>query len=229
MGKNVKMKEIDAKDRPRERFLRLGPRAMRNAELLALLIGSGNEDENAVELMERILAAKGGSLVRLGQMEVGDFRQYPGIGTVKGICLAAAFELARRRAQEEVPERKPITSSEDIYKYFRGSLAELPREECHVLLLTQALTAIGEVKIGVGGLSSAVVDVRLILREALMAHAPCIALCHNHPSGHKAPSRDDDNLTAKLKKCCEVFGIDLVDHIIITDHDYYSYADENRL
>ncbi len=226
---DLTIKQWKENERPRERLAELGAGALSNSELLAILIGSGNATETAVGLMRRILSDCGGNLNRLGKMTLPELCAYNGIGPAKAITIMAACELGKRRQSEDVEERKRISSSCDIYNYFHPVMCDLPTEECHVLLLNQALNIIGSKCVGRGGITATVVDVRLVLREALLARATQIALCHNHPSGNVHPSKEDDKLTTRLKQAAAAMDITLIDHIVLTDGSYFSYSDEGRL
>ncbi len=226
---DLTIKQWKENERPRERLAELGAGALSNSELLAILIGSGNATETAVGLMRRILSDCGGNLNRLGKMTLPELCAYNGIGPAKAITIMAACELGKRRQSEDVEERKRISSSCDIYNYFHPVMCDLPTEECHVLLLNQALNIIGSKCVGRGGITATVVDVRLVLREALLARATQIALCHNHPSGNVHPSKEDDKLTTRLKQAAAAMDITLIDHIVLTDGNYFSYSDEGRL
>ena len=216
-------------DRPREKMMIHGASALSNAELLAILIGSGNNEESAVELMRKILADHHNSLSELGKATVDDLCRYKGIGSAKAISILAASELGKRRKEEKIEERKTIVSSKDVYECFYPKMCDLPIEECWVLLLNQASKVIDEVKISAGGLSATAVDVRCILREALLKRASAIALCHNHPSGNIRPSREDDMLTRQVGQASECMNIRFVDHVILPDGAFYSYADAGRI
>lgn len=225
----LSINEWNEKDRPREKFAAQGPEALSSAELLAILIGSGSTDESAVALMQRVLADHGNSLGTLGKQGIARLCEYKGMGPAKAITVLAACELGRRRTAEAPAEPRVVRSSRDIYDVFLPLMRDLPHEECRVLLLSRSLRVISEKCIGRGGISEAVCDVRLVLESALLARASCIALCHNHPSGHKQPSGADDALTVAVRRGAEAVGMRLVDHIILTDGDYYSYNDEGRL
>lgn len=224
----INITDLSLEDRPREKLEAKGPQTLSSAELLAILIGSGTREENAVQLMQRILRDCHDSLRQLGQMSIEELRQYKGVGQAKAVTILAACELNRRIMEEDYAVER-VNSSKDIFKYYRPKLGELPHEESHVLLLNQQLSIIGSQLIGRGGITGTVVDVRLILKKALLANATQIALCHNHPSGTLRPSRDDDNLTSHLKQAAEMMNIRLVDHVIVTSAGYYSYSDEQRL
>ena len=216
-------------DRPREKMMLHGVSALSNAELLAILIGSGNTEESAVELMRKVLADYGNNLNELGKASIDELCRYKGIGPAKAITILAASELGKRRKEEKVEERTTILSSKDVYECFYPLMCDLPTEECWVLLLNQASKIIDKVKIGAGGLNATAVDVRCVLREALLKRASAIALCHNHPSGSIRPSREDDHLTQQVNQASQCMNIRLVDHVILTDGAFYSYADEGRI
>ena len=215
-------------DRPREKMISKGAQALTNAELLAILIGSGNDEDSALGLMQKVLAAYDNSIDRLGRLSVDELCRFKGIGPAKAVTILAACELGRRRAVEQ-PERRQIRSAAQVYDYYYPLLRDLPVEECHVMLLNQSARVIDSVRIGMGGLTETVVDVRLILREALIKRATSLILCHNHPSGNLRPSTHDDKLTRQVQEAARLLNISLIDHIIFTDEGYYSYADEGKL
>ena len=216
-------------DRPREKMMMHGASALSNAELLAILIGSGNAEESAVELMRKVLNDYHNNLNELGKASIDDLCRYKGIGSAKAISILAASELGKRRKEEAVKERVTILSSKDVYDCFYPLMCDLPTEEFWVLMLNQASKIIDKVKISAGGLSATAVDVRCILREALIKRASAIVLCHNHPSGNIRPSKEDDYLTRHVAQASECMDIRLVDHIILTDGAFYSYSDEGRI
>ena len=216
-------------DRPREKMMQKGAEALSDAELLAILIGSGNTEESAVSLMQRILAAAGNNLHRLGKWQVADFARFKGMGPAKSISVMAALELGKRRTLQEKPERPTVRSSRDIYELFHPLLCDLPTEEFWILLLNQAARVIDKVRISRGGLDQTTADVRTILREALLQRATQLALVHNHPSGNVHPSTDDIHLTQAVREAARLMNIRLLDHVIVTDGGYYSFNDEGRL
>ena len=216
-------------DRPREKLASLGAGALTNAELLAILIGSGSPHESAVALMRRLMAHCEGHLSRLGKMGIEELCRYNGIGPAKAITLLAACELGRRRAAEPAEERPKMDNAEKVYRYYLGRMQDLATEECHVLLLNQSLRLIGSKLVSRGGLTSTAVDVRCVLREALLAQATALVLCHNHPSGNARPSTQDDRLTQDMKRAAEAIQLRLVDHVIVCDGAWYSYAEEGRV
>lgn len=229
MRDKLNINEWAEEDRPREKMMIQGVSSLSNAELLAILIGSGNREETAVELMRKVLDAYHNNLSELGKATVDELCQFKGIGQAKAITILAASELGKRRKEEEPRERQQIRNSEHIYKYFYPLMCDLSIEECWVMLLNQAAKIIQAVKISAGGLASTQVDIRCILREALLKRATSIILCHNHPSGNIHPSGDDDRLTQSLFQAAKVMNIRMLDHVIVTDGAYYSYADEGRI
>lgn len=218
-----------AEDRPREKMMLKGAEALSDAELLAILIGSGNTDESAVGLMQRVLSACDNNLNNLAKWEVHDYKQFKGMGPAKSITVMAALELGKRRKLQETAERQSIHASTDIYHLFHPLLCDLPTEEFWILLLNQAAKVIAKVRISRGGINQTAVDVREVLREALLLRATQIALVHNHPSGNPRPSNDDIRLTQHIAKGAELMNIRLIDHIIVCDGVFYSFNDEGRL
>ncbi len=216
-------------DRPREKMMLKGAEALSDAELLGILIGSGNTDESAVALMQRVLAAAGNDLNQLGKWEVRDFARFKGMGPAKSITVMAALELGKRRKLQERGERAVIRSSQDIYELFHPLLCDLPTEEFWILLLNQAARVIDRVRISRGGIDQTTADVRAILREALLQRATQIALVHNHPSGNVMPSSEDRRLTQQVQQAARVMNIRVLDHLVVTDGRYYSFNDEGAL
>lgn len=216
-------------DRPREKMMQKGAEALSDAELLAILIGSGNTEESAVTLMQRVLAAAGNDLNQLAKWEVRDFSRFKGLGPAKSITIMAALELGKRRNLQERPERAVIRSSGDIYNLLHPLLCDLAQEEFWLLLMNQSARVIDKVRISRGGIDRTVVDVRSILREALLQRATQIALIHNHPSGNTRPSMEDRQLTELVNKAAQTMNIRLTDHVIISDGKYYSFSDEGLL
>ena len=229
MSEKLNINQWAEEDRPREKMMAHGVASLSNAELLAILIGSGNTEDSAVDLMRKVLNDYHQNLNELGKASIDELCRYKGIGPAKAITILSASELGKRRKEEEVHERQTILSSKDIYECFYPLLCDLPTEECWVLLLNQAFKVIDKVKISSGGLNATAVDIRCVLREALLKRATNIALCHNHPSGNIRPSRDDDRLTDQLNKACQTMNIGLADHVILVDGRFYSYADEGRI
>ncbi len=225
----LNLKQWAAEDRPREKMMLRGAKVLTNAELLAILIGTGNTEETAVALMQKILASCRNSLSELGKLSVEELCSFKGIGCAKAVTILAACELGRRRKDEKPVERIVIRNSADVYDYFYPILADQSVEECHVLFVNQASKVLDSIRISVGGLTETTVDIRCILREAFLRRATAMALCHNHPSGNIKPSRADDIITEKMKQACKAVNILLIDHMIFVDGSYYSYADEGKL
>ncbi len=226
---NLKIKEWAVEDRPREKLLKKGIQSLSNAEIIALLIGSGTKNESAVDLSKRILKSVNNNLNELGKLDVNELTKNKGIGEAKAITIIAALELGRRRKISEIIEKKKITQSNDVFEFFQPLLGDLPHEEFWILLLNRSNRIIEKKKISQGGVSGTVIDVKIILKHALENLASSIILCHNHPSGNKMPSKADDNITRKLVEGSTLLDIKVLDHIIIADTDYYSYADEGAI
>ena len=226
---SLTIRNWDEADRPREKLSARGADSLTPAELLAILIGSGTPQESAVSLMQRIMKDCNGSLRRLGRMSIAELCRYKGIGEAKAITILAACELGKRRAQEPASADVVLNSPEVLYEYFLPRMEDLAVEEFHILLLRQNLSLISDICIGRGGLTATAVDVRVLLREALLAKATAIVMCHNHPSGSTNPSQQDDLLTMKVKRAVELMDIHLIDHIIMGDRTFFSYNQAGRL
>lgn len=216
-------------DRPREKLMRLGADALSNAELLAILIGSGSTKESAVSLMQRVLNDCDNNLNTLGKRSIHELMTYNGVGEAKAITILAACELGKRRQQAQAAERKDLGSATAVYNYMHPQMQDLDVEEAWILLMNQNYKLIKPMRISHGGITETAVDVRIIIKEALLCNTTVLALCHNHPSNNPRPSRDDDQLTQRVKKACELMRIHFMDHIIITDGAYYSYYEQGRL
>lgn len=222
--------EWPEEDRPREKLLAQGASALTDAELLAILVGSGSPRETALQLMQRLLNDCQKSLKRLGRRSLEELCAYNGIGPAKAVTIMAACELGKRRANEPPEKRRRLDTADAIYRYMlHARMQDLLHEECHALLLDQRLGLIGTHLVSKGGLTDAAVDVRCVLREALVQRAPAVVLCHNHPSGSSSPSAADDRLTERLREACAAVNVRLVDHIIVADGNYYSYAENGKL
>lgn len=229
MTGKLSINQWDEADRPREKLERLGADALTNAELLAILIGSGSPKESAVELMKRVLNDCNNNLNTLGKRSIHELTAYNGMGPAKAITILAACELGKRRQLEKAEERLRLDSSARIYECMHPLMQDLDVEEAWVLLMNQNFKLIKRERISHGGISETAVDVRIVMREALLCNATIIALCHNHPSNNARPSRDDDMLTERMKKACEAMRIYFCDHLVITDGAYYSYRDEGKI
>jgi DNA repair protein RadC len=223
------IKNWNEDDRPREKLLLKGKTALSDAELIAILIGSGSRNESAVSLSQRILASVGNNLSELGRLSIPELMEFKGIGEAKAISIAAAMELGRRRRTGEALERKKITSSNSVFEYVQPIIGELPHEEFWILYLNNSNKIIKSAQLSKGGITGTVVDVRLAFKEALQLGAVGIILAHNHPSGTLKPSQADIQLTKKLKTAGESLDIKVLDHLIITEKAYFSFADENML
>ena len=210
-------------DRPREKMADLGTEALSNAELLAILIGSGSTDESAVELMKHVLADCNNNLNTLGKKSIQDLTKYKGIGEAKAITILAACELGKRRQAESPEERPDLSTATKIYRHMHHLMQDFDVEEFWVLLMNQHYRLIKKVKISHGGITETAVDIRIIFKEAVLANATILAVCHNHPSGNLTPSRADEELTKSIQKACELMRIYFMDHVIVTDGQYYSF------
>ena len=219
----------DINDRPREKLERMGPEALSNAELLAILIGSGSTKQSAVDLMKDILHDCNNNLNTLGKMSIHDLEQYHGMGPAKAISIIAACELGKRRAMTKAEERTDLGSATAVYNYMHPKMQDLDVEEAWILLMNQNYKLIKAVRISHGGITETAVDVRVIMKEVLMNNATIMALCHNHPSGNNSPSRLDDKLTERIRKACDIMRIYFLDHVIVCDGSYYSYREKGRL
>lgn len=226
MDNKLNINQWAEEDRPREKMERLGPQSLSDAELLAILIGSGSLQEDAVSLMKRILKDCANNLNTLGKMGLHDLCQYNGIGPAKAITIMAACELGKRR-QMESPEKRPeLSTATRIYNHMHPVMQDLDVEEFWILLMNQDHRLIKKMRIAHGGISEVSVDVRIIIREAVLCNATILAVCHNHPSGNLRPSPQDNQLTQSIRNACQVMRIHFMDHVIITDGHYYSYHEE---
>lgn len=222
----LSIKEMATDDRPREKMLLKGAQALSNAELIGILIGSGNSKETAVELSQRILTDNHNNLAELSAKEIGQLTEYNGIGEAKAITIAAAMEIGRRRSLEKALEKPTIANSKDAYEILKELIEDLPHEEVWVLYLNRANKVIAKKKVSAGGIALSVIDVKIIMREALNLLSSAIILGHNHPSGEVSPSQADSDSTEKVKKACSFFDIRFLDHIIVGKNTYYSFSDK---
>ncbi len=224
------IKEWAEADRPREKLMQKGRQSLSDAELLAILIGSGTRHESALEIARRILTKVDNNLHALGLMPLNELRSFRGIGDARAIIIQAALELGLRRTRDETrPPQDKVRGAADVAAQFRPLLCDLMHEEFWVLLLNRANTIIGKEQISKGGLTGTVADPRLIFRSAIDRRAAAIVVCHNHPSGNLSPSEQDIRLTKNLVEAGKVLEIPVLDHIIITQHGFYSFADEGRI
>ena len=229
MSDRLNINQWAAEDRPREKMERLGPQALSDAELLAILVGSGSTKEDAVTLMKRILSDCKNNLNTLGKLSIHDLCQYNGVGPAKAITILAACELGKRRQQETPEERPDLGTATRIYNHMHPVMQDLDVEEFWLLLLNQNYRLIRKIRIAHGGISEVSVDIRIIMREAVLSNATILAVCHNHPSGSLTPSQADKDLTKSVLQACNVMRIKFLDHVIITDGHYYSFQEEGVL
>jgi DNA repair protein RadC len=216
-------------DQPREKLRDKGPQALSDAELLAILIGSGTPGLSAVDLMQQILRDCHNNLNTLGKMTIRELMDYKGVGEAKAITILAACELGKRRQMERPEERPDLGTATRIYNYMHPVMQDLDVEEFWLLLMNQNYRLIKQVRLSHGGITEVAVDIRIIMREAVLANATILAVCHNHPSGNLNPSVQDNQLTATLQNACKLMRIHLLDHVIITDGAYFSYHEEGRI
>lgn len=228
--RKMTIREWSEEDRPREKMLLKGVGSLSDAELLAILIGTGSRNESAVELSRRILALGQYNLNELARMTVNDLcKGFRGIGQAKAISILAAMELGKRRNKKEVIERRKISSSQDLFDLISPDLTDLPHEEFWAIMMNTGNFVLEARRLTQGGVNQTVVDVSMLLKLALEKSAFCLAVAHNHPSGNNKPSREDEMITKRIKSGCEAVGIRFLDHIIIAREKYYSFCDENKL
>ncbi|MBI9055350.1 MAG: DNA repair protein RadC [Bacteroidales bacterium] len=226
---SLKIKDWALEDRPREKLLKKGISSLSDAEIIAILLGSGTRNESAVDLSKKVLKNANNNLNELGKLGIPDLTKIKGIGEAKAITIMAALELGRRRKMSEIINKKKITCSNDVFELFQPVIGDLPHEEFWILLLNRSNGIIEKFKISQGGIAGTVIDIKIILKNAIEKLASSIILCHNHPSGNKNPSSADDSITQKLKTGADLVDISVLDHIVIADTKYYSFADEGRM
>ena len=227
--KHLTIKSLSEDDRPREKLATLGRQNLSDAELIAIILGSGNKKETAVQLAQRMLSENNNNINQIAKLSLTELKKYNGVGEAKAVNVAAAFELGRRRNDLESTEKMKITSSNVAYKVLQKRLSDLPHEEFWVLILNRANQVVKEEYLSKGGISGTVVDVRLICKAAIENNASGIVIAHNHPSGQLTASEQDKSITKKLKEALKTFEIALLDHLIIGDQQYYSFADDGIL
>ena len=213
-------------DKPREKLMLKGKSALSDAELIAILIGSGSRSESAVDLSKRILASVDNNLNALGKLSITQLMTFKGIGEAKAISIIAALELGRRRRSEDALELKKVTSSKVIFEIMQPIIGELPHEEFWIIYLNNSNKVISKSQLSKGGITGTLVDVRIVFKTALEMGATALILCHNHPSGTLVPSDADKQITRKLKLAGESLEIKVLDHLIVTEASYFSFADE---
>ncbi|HET8735189.1 MAG TPA: DNA repair protein RadC [Pricia sp.] len=216
-------------DKPREKLVHKGKAALSDAELIAIIIGSGSRNESAVALSKRILASVDHHLNDLGKLSVKQLMQFKGIGEAKAVSVVSALELGRRRRDGEAQKTPKISSSRDAFELLRPRIGDLEHEEFWILYLNNANKVLHSALLSKGGLTGTLVDVRIVMRQALELGAVALVLAHNHPSGTLKPSKGDRQVTAKLKQAALALDITILDHLIITEKNYFSFADEGAL
>ncbi|MFN4811275.1 MAG: RadC family protein [Bacteroidia bacterium] len=227
---NITIKHLAEEDRPREKLMLKGTSALSDAELIAILIGSGNTQETAVQLSQRILSSVQHNLNELGKLSIKDLTGFKGIGEAKAIAIIAATELGRRRKASETIQKTKIKSSNDAYQELLAELSDKPYEEFYILLLNRANEVIAKINVSKGGTTGTVVDGKIILKHAIETPRCCgLILAHNHPSGNLNPSEADIKITNNLKTAASLIDLHLLDHIIVGDKAYFSFADEGML
>ncbi|CAA7195573.1 RadC family protein [Chryseobacterium potabilaquae] len=225
----MSIKFLAEDDRPREKFLLKGKNSLSDSELLAIIMGSGNKDESAVELARRILTSVDNNWNQLSLLSVKDLVKFKGIGEVKAISIATALEIGRRRASQDIPEKITISNSRDAYNVLKNYLSDLRTEEFWAIFLNQSNKVIHVAQLTHGGISQSIVDVRILFKTALDHFATAVIIAHNHPSGSLDPSKDDMQITQKILGGGKTLSIQLLDHLIITQNSYFSFSDEGLL
>lgn len=226
---SLKITEWAVEDRPREKLILKGTSSLSDAELLGILISSGTRDRSAVDLGRELLKLVNNNLNSLGKLTIADLRKISGIGPARAVIIAAALELGRRRKLTEVPDAYQIKCSKDVADIFQPLLSDITHEEFWILFLNRSNKVIEKMKLSHGGISGTVTDVRLVMKKAIEFLASGIIVCHNHPSGNPNPSESDNKITRKIKEAGNLMDIQLLDHLIITERDYYSFADNGLL
>lgn len=226
---SLSIKHWSTDDRPREKLVHKGKSVLSDSELLAILIGSGSRNESAVELSKRILASVGNNLNELGKLSIKQLMRFKGIGEAKAVTIAAAMEVGRRRRGEKASKITSINSSRDAFEFLNPIIGELQHEEFWILYLNNANKILHSSQLSKGGLTGTLVDVRIVMKEALELGSVALILAHNHPSGTLKPSKADIEVTQKLKMASAALDIKILDHIIVTERDYYSFSDTKLL
>ncbi len=218
-----------SEDRPREKLVNKGKNSLTNAELIAILIGSGSVKESAVDLAKRILTQMNDNLIELSKSSIEDLQRFKGIGQAKAITIAAALELGKRRREAESLERPSVRSSADAHEILQSVLSDLDHEEIWILAFNQKNRLIRKICISVGGISMSSLDLKVVFRHILQVNATSFILAHNHPSGSPEPSNTDDDITKKMVNAAKIMDVRFLDHIIVGEEKYYSFADEGKL
>ena len=229
MSNYIPIKNLAVDDRPREKLLQHGRTSLSNAEILAILIGSGNKDKSAIQLSQDILHDSNNNINILAKKSFSELIKFKGIGEAKAISIIAALEFGRRRKDSDTGPLPIIQSSTTAYQYIKHIFEDLPYEEFHIIILNRANRILKSTFISRGGISQTTVDGKVIFKNALINNASALILCHNHPSGTLEPSQSDIDLTHKLVEFSKLIDITILDHLIITDNDYYSFADNSMI
>ncbi|MBQ0733670.1 RadC family protein [Aquimarina celericrescens] len=229
LNSSFSIKEWSENDRPREKLIAKGKNTLTDAEIIAILIGSGNREESAVALSKRILSSVNHKIDALGKLSIKQLMKFKGIGEAKAIAIIAGLELGRRRREEGVEIVPKITCSKDVFDLLRPVIGDLDHEEFWVLYLNNANKVLQKKQVSVGGKTGTLVDARIVYRSALEYGATGIIIAHNHPSGSLLPSKSDKDLTQKLKQAGASLDINVLDHLIVTEKSYFSFADESIL
>ena len=225
----MSIKLLAEDDRPREKFLLKGKNSLSDAELLAIIMGSGNREDSAVQLARKILDSVGNNWHNLSLLQISDLMKFKGVGEAKAISIATALEIGRRRAAQEVPEKIQITNSQETHKVLAPFLADLRTEEFWAVFLNQNNRIIAKSRLSSGGINQSVVDIRILFKYALEHFATGIIVAHNHPSGNLKPSQEDLKITKQIAEAGKILNIQLLDHLILAQNSYLSFADENLL
>ena len=225
----MSIKFLAEDDRPREKFLLKGKSALSDSELLAIILGSGNNEDSAVEIARKILASVDYNWQKLSKLSIKDLMKFKGIGEAKAISVAAALEIGRRKAAQEIPEKEKVTSVNDLYKIFSQYLSDLQTEEFWAIFLDQKNHVIYKTQISKGGISGTLVDVRVIFRIAIEHFATSVVVAHNHPTGNLTPSQPDISITRRIKEAGDLLDIKLLDHLIIGENSFFSFSEQGLL
>ena len=225
----MSIKFLAEDDRPREKFVLKGRSSLSDSELLAIIMGSGNRDESAVELAQKILSSVQYNWHALSLLSIADLMKFTGIGEAKAISIAAALEIGKRKSLQEVPKKAQISGSKDAYSILKNYLEDLQKEEFWAIFLNQSNKVVHTQQLSSGGINQSIVDVRILFKNALELLSTGIIIAHNHPSGSLKPSAEDINITKKIKEAGNILNIQLLDHLIITQDHYFSFADEGLL
>jgi DNA repair protein RadC len=226
---SIKITDWAVEDRPREKLYQKGSSYLSDAELLAILIGSGTRKRSAVDLGRELLSMVNNNLNSLGKLSISDLTKIHGIGNARAVTIAAALELGRRRKLAEMPDVPQIRCSKDVFDLLNPLLSDLAYEEFWILFLNRSNKVINRMKLSQGGISGTVTDVRMVMKKAIEFLASGIIVCHNHPSGNLNPSESDTRITQKIKEAGNIMDIQLLDHLILSEKDYYSFADNGLL